>query len=337
MKRILFFNLLFLVLSCSEDDKGELTPLELTVPKYFPKVSYNLSSIKLTEEGFQLGKELFNDPILSRDYSVACSNCHVKGVAFTDPQHGLSIGVENRIGKRNAPSIANMAFMKEFMWDGGVIHLDFAPPNAIENPLEMDISMAEVVKRLNGSANYRTKFKQVFNESDSITSPLLLKALSQYQLMLISASSNYDKEKTGGYAFTDSEKRGKETFKQKCAHCHSGELFTNQSFENNGLDMEFKDIGRGLITENKADDGKFKIPSLRNVALTAPYMHDGRFSTLEAVLDHYSDGVKWSMTLSDQLNKNGSLGIKLSSEEKSDLKAFLKTLTDHDFIKDSRF
>lgn len=306
-------------------------------PPHFPEPTYTFSENPVTEEGFKLGKRLFGDPALSRDNTVACNNCHVKAVAFADPQHALSLGVEERQGIRNAPGIANMAFMKEFMWDGGVHHLDFAPPNAIENPLEMDEKMARVVWKLNRHSAYPGLFREAFPDlGDTITSPFLLHALSQYQTMLVSATSKYDYYRMGKGELNAGELEGYQLFNEKCATCHSGELFTDQSYRNNGLDTVFADEGRARITEIAADLGKFKVPSLRNVALTSPYMHDGRIKTLEEVLDHYDGDVKTSATLDPELQKNGILGIPLTSEEKMRIIQFLKTLTDYEFIQDER-
>lgn len=323
--------------ACQKDDLSS-TKYRFVKPPHFPEPTYTFDQNPATREGFELGKQIFSDPILSVDNSVACNNCHVKAVAFTDPQHALSLGVDERSGIRNAPSIANMAFMKEFMWDGGVYHLDFAPPNAIENPLEMDEKMGNVVYKLNRSANYKALFRAAFPDmDDTITSPYMLHALSQYMTLLVSATSKYDHYKMGDGDLSAAELEGLALFQQKCASCHSGELFTNQEYRNNGLDTAFADEGRARITETVADLGKFKVPSLRNVALTHPYMHDGRFQTLEEVLDHYSNGVKSSPTLASELQQGGVLGIPMTATEKALIIGFLNTLTDYEFIRDERF
>lgn len=338
MKKCLFFLLAATVFGACQKDELATEKYRFVKPSHFPEPTYSFDKNPVTKEGFELGKRIFGDPILSRDGSVACNNCHVKSVAFADPQHALSLGVEERSGIRNAPGIANMAFMKEFMWDGGVYHLDFAPPNAIENPLEMDEKMAHVVWKMNQHNSYPALFKKAFPEmGDTITSPYLLLALSQYQTMLVSATSKYDHYKLGDGNLSANELEGLQLFEQKCATCHSGELFTNQGYRNNGLDTEFADEGRARITESADDLGKFKVPSLRNVELTDPYMHDGRFETLAQVLDHYASGVKQSATLATELQHNGALGIPLTDTEKERIIDFLKTLTDYDFIQDVRF
>lgn len=337
MRNLPFILLFVLFLSaCGKDDALSVN-LFPQLPSYFPDPVYPVNEFPITQAGFDLGKKLFNDPILSFDHSVACSNCHVKGVAFVDPQHALSLGVNERQGTRNAPSIANMAFMKEFMWDGGIVHLDFVPPNAIENVLEMDDKLANVVTKLNRTTHYPALFSKAFPEMDTITAPLMLKALSQYQLMIVSANSKYDKVRQGKAVFTGQESDGYAVFKKKCATCHTEPLFTNQTFVNNGISNTYTDIGRARITEDSIDLGKFKVPSLRNVALTAPYMHDARFKFLADVLDHYDSGVVDSPTLSSLLKKNGQLGIPLTLSEKEALIAFLHTLTDYELISDPRF
>lgn len=337
MKKWFFFLPFILGLMACGQDNSDTENLFPELPSYFPDPVYPVDKFPVTQAGFDLGKKLFNDPILSVDQSIACSNCHVKAVAFVDPQHALSLGVNERHGIRNAPSIANMAFMKEFMWDGGVVHLDFVPPNAIENELEMDEKLAHVVAKLNRSSVYPAMFKNVFSGIDTITAPLMLKALSQYQLMLVSKASKYDKVRQGKDQFSADESKGYEIFKSKCAACHSEPLFTNQGYFNNGLDVVFPDLGRARITEDLGDLGKFKVPSLRNVALTAPYMHDARFKSLMEVLNHYSDGVKDSPTLAAPLKSGSQLGIALTLAEKQSLIAFLGTLTDHELISDPRF
>lgn len=335
MKKHFPFFLFAIMLGACQ--KEELQREQFVKPPHFPEPTYNFERNPVTQEGFELGKKIFGDPILSRDNSVACNNCHVKAVAFADPQHTLSLGVDERQGIRNAPGIANMAFMKEFMWDGGVYHLDFAPPNAIENPLEMDEKMERVVGKLNRHSAYPALFKKAFPDmGDTITGPYLLLALSQYQTMLVSATSKYDRYRLGKGDLSAAELEGLQLFNQKCATCHSGELFTNQDYRNNGLDTEFQDEGRARITETPADLGKFKVPSLRNVELTDPYMHDGRFNTLEQVLDHYANNVKLSSTLAPELQQGSALGIPLTAGEKKLIIDFLKTLTDYEFIQNER-
>ena len=338
--RFLAFSwVLFFFSACGGGDpEPEEDIYVFTKPPHFPKPVYTFENNPVTKEGFELGKKLFFDPILSRDKSVSCNNCHQQSRAFADsPLHPASIGVSNQIGSRNAPALFNLAFMSEFFWDGGVTHLDFVPINAIESEIEMDETLANVVKKLNEHDEYPQLFKEAFGVEE-ITSPFMLHALSQFTAMMISASSKYDKYILGGESLSDEEIQGMTLFQQKCAPCHSGELFSDFSFRNNGLNGLFDDPGRGRITEDEDDHGKFRVPSLRNIELTAPYMHNAQFSTLEEVLDHYDEGMVGSSTLDPLFKEDGEVvGIPLNEMDKSRIIAFLKTLTDREFISDPKF
>ncbi|WP_342086570.1 cytochrome-c peroxidase [Dyadobacter sp. OTU695] len=355
--------LLALVVSCSKktdapepvvppDDKP--TPLEWTKPSYFPDPVYDLSENPLTVEGVELGKFLFYDGILSRTDNIGCGTCHQQQAAFTHHGHDLSHGVDDKIGTRNAPSVQNMAWNTSFFWDGGVHDMDMVPAVPIQNKVEMDERVANVIEKLRKTpvagatkqVDYPKMFKAAFG-SDSITADRMMQALSQFMMTMVSATSRYDYFVRGdASALTAQEKDGLSVFKQKCASCHAGELFTDQKFRNNGLaPNRINDQGRYTITLNADDRLKFKVPSLRNVGLTAPYMHDGRFTTLEQVLDHYAndkpgskDSIYVSPTLDPLLNVAGQKrGISLTNTEKQSIIAFLKTLNDDDFIKDKRF
>ncbi len=330
----IFFNF-----SCSVDKEASPDQAYVFVkPDNFPEPTYTFQNNPVTKDGFELGKKLFFDPTLSRDGSVSCNNCHIQGTAFADSQqHPLSVGVNDQRGIRNAPSLVNLAFMEEFFWDGGVTHLDFVPINAIESDFEMDETLANVVKKLNADPVYLELFNSAFG-IDKITSPYLLHALSQFTVMMVSSNSKYDKHMRGeGETLTSEELEGMEIFSSKCGSCHSGELFSDFSFRNNGINDVFSDIGRAGISEFDGDVGKFRVPSLRNVALTSPYMHNAKFNTLEEVLDHYENGVIDSPSLDEELKNGSQLGIPLSEQEKEKVIAFLKTLTDREFISDTRF
>ena len=331
----------FLILfACQSGDAEDVldTRYRFEKPANFPEPTYTFENNPVTPQGFQLGRRLFFDPILSRDGSVACSNCHQQGLAFADgPQHPFSVGVDNRFGIRNAPPLANLAFKQEFFWAGGVTHLDFVPTNAIENELEMDESLANVVDKLNQHVEYPTLFKQAFGV-DTITSPYLLHAFSQFMVMMVSANSRYDKYvRNEGETLTEGELKGMQLFEAKCGACHSGELFSDFSFRNNGISTTFSDEGRARVTEHPLDVGKFRVPSLRNVARTAPYMHNARFKTLEKVLEHYASGVQESPTLDPLLKDETQLGIPMTDEEQTLIITFLETLTDYEFVADERF
>lgn len=330
------------------------TPLQWTKPSYFPDPVYDLSKNPLTVEGVELGKFLFYDGILSRTDNIGCGTCHQQQAAFTHHGHDLSHGVDDKIGTRNAPSVQNMAWNTSFFWDGGVHDLDMVPPVPIQNKVEMDQRVSNVIEKLKktpvaGAAkqvDYPKMFKAAFG-SDSITADRMMQALSQFMMTMVSATSRYDYFVRGdASALTAQEKDGLSIFKQKCASCHAGELFTDQKFRNNGLTPNrINDQGRYAINLNADDRLKFKVPSLRNAGLTAPYMHDGRFTTLEQVLDHYAndkpgskDSIYVSPTLDPLLNAAGQKrGISLTSAEKQSIIAFLRTLNDDDFIKDKRF
>ncbi|NOS92762.1 MAG: cytochrome-c peroxidase [Cyclobacteriaceae bacterium] len=335
---LLFVIVGVLCIACAEeavDSNG--SPYTFRKPANFPEAAYTFENNPVTQKGFELGRALFYDPILSADSTIACANCHQQAAAFADPVHTLSRGVMDRSGTRNAPAIQNMAFQRLFFWDGGVKHLDFVPINAITSDVEMAEKIAHVVEKLQRNPSYVTKFNEAYQEPPS--SQKMLYALSQFMNLMVSANSRYDHYvRKEGESLTTAELNGLQLFTSKCSSCHATDLFTDGSFRNNGLDATFeKDNGRERITELAEDKGKFKVPSLRNVELTDPYMHDGRFKTLEQVLDHYATGVVNSETLDLILKRDEGFGIPLTIEEKANIILFLKTLTDREFILDKRF
>lgn len=330
---------IFSLLACSDDtpepDQGDR--YVFIAPDHFPEPTYTFDNNPITKDGFLLGKELFYDPILSRDGSVSCNNCHIQSTTFADsPVHPLSIGIENRLGMRNAPPLTNLAFYPEFFWDGGVTHLDFVPINAIESEVEMDETLEGLVEKLNASDRYKALYKKAF-DIEEITLPFTLHALSQFTNMMISDQSKYDHYLRGKATLSTIEKQGLSLFQDKCATCHAGTLFTDFSYRNNGLDSAFADTGRQRITSLDSDIGKFRVPSLRNVQRTAPYMHNARYQTLMEVLDHYDAGMVHSQTLDQLFSNDGRLGIQLSEDDKTALVAFLHTLTDYEFVQDTLF
>jgi cytochrome c peroxidase len=308
------------------------------VPSNFPQPIYKFIDNAITSGGFKLGRKLFYDPLLSKDNTIACANCHQSFAAFANLDHEVSHGVGDCQGTRNAPPLFNLAWQKEFMWDGGVHHIEVSPINALTNSCEMANDLNTITGRLQNSPVYPAFFTAAFGSTE-INSQKLLRALAQFTSMLVSAGSKYDKyirHEPGGI-FTADEEAGYVLFKQKCSVCHKEPLFTDLSYRSNGLDKYPEDSGRDSITHMEADRGKFRVPSLRNVELTSPYMHDGRFATLKQVLEHYNAGVQNSSNLDPELHKNGVYGIKLNIKEQDQLIAFLKTLTDNDFVKDKRF
>jgi len=311
-----------------------LQDLQLIYPDYFPKPVYDFKKNPLKQSTVDLGRKLFYDRILSRDHTISCSSCHLSDQAFSHAGNHLSKGIEDGIGDRNSPAIFNLAWQKTFMWDGSVVNIDVQALAPINHPKEMGEDINVVVRKLNQSKEYKTLFYKSFGDSLA-TSERVMKALSQFQLTIISANSKYDKVKQGKAKFTASENKGYQLFKGNCSSCHSEPLFSTYEFANNGLsyNSELKDNGKWNKTFEPADKMMFKIPSLRNLAYTYPYMHDGRFKTLYEVLDHYENGIVKSPTLAKQLEKP----IIFNSQEKEDLLAFLATLNDSVLVSNVEF
>ena len=297
---------------------------------------YDLSKLSMSENEFQLGRQLFYDPILSRDQSISCASCHLQATGFTHVDHDLSHGIEGRIGKRNSMALMNLAWNTSFMWDGGVNHIELQALAPISSEDEMGSSLKEVVTKLNASEKYKTLFYNSYKDS-LVTGQKTLLALTQFVVMLNSYNSKYDKyiRNEKGGEFTIQEKNGLAIFKNNCASCHTEPLFTNNEFHNNGLTLDpyLKDFGRMLITNKSEDSLKFKVPTLRNIQFTPPYMHDGRFETLKAVITHYNSGITHSITLAEDLKNN----LELTHKEEVDLLVFLRTLTDKEFLFNNRF
>ena len=306
--------------------------LSFQQPANFPEPAYHFAINTVTKEGFELGRKLFYDPILSRNNTISCGSCHIQTSAFTQHGHSVSHGIEDRLGVRNSPPIMNLAWNTSFMWDGGIFDLDLQPVAPITNHVEMDETAANVLSKLKAHPDYPGLFQSAFGTTE-ITTAGFMKALSQFMAMCVSSNSKYDSViRKEGKTFTTEEEQGYVLFKQKCSSCHTEPLFTDQSFRNNGIGIGLiDDAGRYAITLNEADRYKFKVPSLRNLDYTAPYMHDGRFLTLDAVLDHYSSGVQQTQNL-DPVLQNGQPGIPMTADEKTKIKAFLKTLNDKVFI-----
>lgn len=330
---------MFFVTSCSKhkDDLKTDQWEGLKFPSHFPPPYYKMEDNPVTKDGFELGKKLFYDPILSRNNTISCGSCHIQSSSFTHHGHDVSHGIDDKLGRRNAPPIQNVLWEINFFWDGGVHNIDLIPLNAIQNPVEMDENLNNVIAKLQKNTDYQKLFEKAFG-SNVINSTHFLQALSQFMSMLISADSKYDSYLKGETALTPDELEGMAIFNQKCSQCHSGSLFTDNSFRNNGLSSDFTfDKGRYEISLIDSDIGKFKVPSLRNVMRTAPYMHNGKIETLEAVLEHYSTYIKKSPTLDPILGKENQLGIPLTSKEKQKIIIFLNTLTDEKFIRNPMF
>jgi cytochrome c peroxidase len=305
------------------------SPFPFRVPKGFPPPVYNFEKNPLTKAGFELGRKLFYDGKLSIDGNFPCSSCHQQFAAFATYEHRLSHGFNNQFSYRNAPALFNLAWQKEFHWDGGINPLEVQPLAPMLDPHEMAENLGHVIYKLKQDKQYPALFNKAFG-SPGITSQRILRALAQFTVSLVSADSKYDKVKRGEAVFTQYEKPGYAIFQQKCAGCHKEPLFTDLSYRNTGLavDSTLKDYGRMRITGRKEDSLKFKVPSLRNIYLTFPYGHDGRFPTISDVLEHYNKGVIQSATLDSSLRK----GIPLSDYDKFYLIQFLGTLTDSSFV-----
>ncbi len=301
-------------------------PMQINIPSNFPSPVYDFKNNPLTKEGFELGRKLFYDGILSRTGNISCGSCHQQASAFIQADHDLSHGVDDQLGRRNSLPVFNALFKKSFFWDGGVPLLELVPANPLENPLEMDEKLDNVIKKLNASATYRTQFKNAFGV-DTVSAKEFFYAFAQFMGAMISANSRYDKYvRHEGVQLTPDELEGMNVFKQKCSSCHTTDLFTDGSYRNNGITNDFSnDKGREEVTLDPADRGKFKVPSLRNVEYTAPYMHDGSFETLEQVLEHYNSGVKESATLDNLVKQNnGKTGIPLTKTEQQQIILFLR-------------
>jgi cytochrome c peroxidase len=335
------------IFSCTSSQQKEETAIQpveentfgLVLPKHFPASRDLMKNNPVTRAGFELGRALFYDPLLSRDNTISCGSCHIQSSGFTHHGHDVSHGIDDQLGRRNTPAVQNILWQDSYFWDGGVLHIDLVPINAITNPVEMDESLSNVLDKLRAHPKYPSLFKKAFG-SEQINSTRFLQALSQFMAMLISADSRYDKYLLGDKSvFSAQEVSGMQLFQQKCASCHAGVLLTDNRFRNNGITADFtNDKGRFEVSQLTPDIGKFRVPSLRNVAHTPPYMHAGQLTTLTAVLDHYEKGVKYSTALDSLLIKpDGSYGIDLTSDEKKDIISFLNTLSDETFIKNKDF
>lgn len=333
-----FFSYVLIIEACKKKEVvqfKEPTPLAFTIPAGFPKPATDLfANNPLTQEGFELGRKLFYDGLLSADGNFPCASCHQQFASFATLDHDLSHGFNNQFTTRNAPPLFNLAWHKEFHWDGGIANLEVQPLAPIIAPNEMAESIENVVRKLNEDTSYKRMFKEAF-KTQVIDSRYMLKALSQFMGMMVSANSKYDKVKRGENNFTAAEQRGYEVFKQHCTSCHTEPLFTDLSYRNTGLPLNstLRDFGRMHITNRSSDSLKFKVPSLRNIFQTGPYGHDGRFISVGQVIDHYRTGVINGPT-TDPLLKNR---ISLNEFQKNDLIIFLRTLTDSTFLYDKRF
>ncbi|MFM7769153.1 MAG: cytochrome-c peroxidase [Bacteroidota bacterium] len=314
-----------------------LVALGFTLPKKrkiaWPEKVYNEKNNAPSIEKKELGRFLFYDPLLSSDNTVSCSSCHSSYTAFAHTDHPTSHGVNDSVGKRNAPALFNLAWKRTFMWDGAIHHLDAQAVAPIENKLEMNETLPHVIAKLNSRKFYRTLFFNAWGDSLA-TGERILKSISQFLLSLESTQSKYDQMLQGAIEFSEQEKNGYALFQKFCNACHTEPLFTSNQFASNGIHpVHISDLGRANVTGIEKDNYLFMIPSLRNIEFSYPYMHDGQKKSLQEVLNHYSDGKNFGTTASLPLNQK----MHLSSKEKQDIIAFLLTLTDHEFLTNNEY
>ena len=304
-------------------------------PEHWPEPQYSFEKNPLTTDGFALGRALFYDPILSTDSTVSCASCHFQYTAFAHVDHPTSHGVASRIGKRNAPGLMNLAWYPSFHWDGGVLDLNGQAINPMTHPDEMGSSLEEILNKLNRDSWYRAQFKKVFG-INQIKTAHLLKALAQFTVSLVSANSKYDSVMRKETNFSEQERKGYKLFQRHCNQCHTEPLFTNFKFEANGIGPhpQLLDSGRALITGKASDAYLFRVPTLRNIEYSFPYMHDGRISKLKEVLTHYANASNWQKPISRELTQKKNA---LNMNEQKDLFSFLKTLSDKQFLFNQAF
>jgi cytochrome c peroxidase len=343
-------SILAIVITISSCKKDEIYPLDyipqphsVDIPDYVNNFVLTgpmpiPTNNPLTIEGIALGRELFYEKQLSSDNSMSCASCHFQEFAFSDDNQ-FSEGVLGELGDRQAMAIINSAWDDKFFWDGRAVSLEDQAFGPVVNPIELNDTWKNVVEKLQNDPKYPIMFHKAFG-THIIDSVLVSKAISQFERTMISFDSKYDKFFFNDEdVYSESEERGFDLYfdKAECIHCHSGPMLTDFTFRNNGLDLVITDNGLGKVTGLTSDDGKFKVPTLRNIELTAPYMHDGRFATLEDVIEHYNSGVESTSPNLDVEMNHFADGLELTAQEKTDLIAFLKTFTDFTFLTNPDF
>lgn len=353
---LLFMSASIVLHACKDDEEvdpgdtvtQDTTPYDLDI-RAFPAPDIAPDN-PLTVQGVKLGRMLFYEKMLSGDGTMSCASCHRQEDAFSDTAR-LSIGIRGKEGKRQAMAVFNMAWnSNEFFWDGRAHLVRDQSLLPIQDELEMDETLENAIAKLSASEMYRDQFVQAFG-SEEVTADKMSLAMEQFMNSIVSNRSKYDRVLAGDAQFTPSERRGRDLYFTEynqffpdssgadCAHCHGGFNFENDRYMNNGLDedADFTDLGRYVVTEVDRHKAAFKVPSLRNIELTPPYMHDGRFETLEEVVEHYNSGLKPSSTIDPALEMTRSTGLFLDEQDKADLVAFLKTLTDRELQTDERW
>jgi len=335
--------------SCKKDEE-EITPIDTSPTAHSVNVPDFVNNFALlgpmpipadnplTKEGIALGRKLFYEKKLSGDNTMACASCHAQELAFSD-NNQFSEGITGDLGDRQAMAIINSAWDDLFFWDGRAVSLEDQAFGPVVNEVELNTTWTEVEARLQSDSEYPELFNKAFG-TKTIDSVLVSKAIAQFERTMVSFNSRFDRFFYGSEdIFTDSEERGFDLFfdKAECVHCHSGPMLTDFTFRNNGLDATFDDIGLGKVTGLASDEGKFKVTTLRNIAQTAPYMHDGRFATLEEVIDHYNSGVDSLSPNLDEEMMHFTEGLELTDQEKVDLIAYLNTFTDYTYLANPDF
>ena len=326
----LLAGLCYLVGSCRKDENPNgLQSLSQAIPDGFPEPVYRFQDNPLSKEGYELGKKLFYDGILSVDGNFPCSSCHQQIGSFGTFEHDRSHGYNHSHTLRNAPVLFNLAWNESFHWDGEFATLADEAAQPINGHIEMAESFAGVIEKLQKNDEYRDMFRKVFR-SQFIKPEHITKALAQFTGNIISANSKFDRYKRGEVAFSAQEINGYQIYLANCATCHPEPLFTDQKFHNIGLPLDdhLMDFGRMRITNNSSDSLKFKTPTLRNVYISSNYMHDGRFNTLSQCINHYRNGVQSGPTIAPELNG----GISMTNQEATDLGLFLRALTDSSIL-----
>lgn len=332
--KIVFILSLVLILSCEKSDNLKVEdPAILVIPEGFPDMPFPEDN-QFTKSRWELGKKLFYDPVLSVDGTISCASCHKANLAFADDR-AFSPGVQNRPGVRNAPSLANVGYHPYYLREGSVPTLEMQVAVPVQEENEFAHNMVRIAELLSSNWEYQMMANEAYDRS--VDPFVITRAISTFERSLISGNSDFDKYFYQGNksALSESEKRGMDVFfsdKAKCGTCHGGFNFTDYSFQNNGLDTIYADPGRMRLTGLPEDEGLFKVPSLRNVELTSPYMHNSKFKTLMEVVEHYNSGGKEYQNKSSRVR-----ALNLTQQEKADLVAFLKSLTDDVFVSNSLF
>ena len=352
MKHFFCFIFVLCLFSCKKEAKVyESTPYSLNIPSHFPNMTIPQDN-PMTVEGVYLGRKLFYETRLSLDNSISCASCHSPSKGFSDDRK-LSIGVNGAIGRRQSMALVNLGWQQFFFWDGRAKTLEEQILQPVPDPVEMHLQWKQAQYRLENDLEYKRLFLKAFG-TQIIDSNYVSKALAQFLRTMISGNSKYDvmykyinnmtlttAENQIYQSITMEEWAGYDLFQSMngadCFHCHNGPLIQVHNFSNNGLDAVFSDLGRGEVTGKPSDFGTFKIPTLRNIEYTAPYMHDGRFNTLDEVINHYSHNVKVSSTIDPMMEFAFQGGVQLNGNEKALLKIFLLTMTDHSFFNNPNF